>query len=399
MERKFTHDDSNSWYWLLEVQDPSNRPPRGAETGVEAVVEKVEDIETILEYDILMTPGLASTEGQGGGAVPNSTRSKVHPERERRLRWTGTPGADHVRLHGQVSGFLPDGHLGLHQPGPRGAARGVRFHPSPALRGGRRPLPGRHAQVQAEDGRGRLCPDMQRKLFRDAFAAAGMDIATDLTPIDIRDMTTDEAIAKVAAAFQGRRGVAMAETTFMGVPAGPDPLVPTIDYDRCSYCMECDMFCPHQVFEHRTVSGDLVVAHPNHCVVFCRACAKACGPDAFLSRQARDHRPDQAAPPASGGGPMKIAIFPATVSTRPTGSHPRGCARLADEAGNELICPVLWNNSPDRYAKSLNELPLLVIDGCATRCASKLAIRLERNIDYRILIIDDIKRPGVVGHR
>ena len=44
-------------------------------------------------------------------------------------------------------------------------------------------------------------PGMQRKLFRDAFAAAGMDVATDLTPIDIRGMTTDEAVEKVAAAL------------------------------------------------------------------------------------------------------------------------------------------------------------------------------------------------------
>ena len=44
-------------------------------------------------------------------------------------------------------------------------------------------------------------PNMQRKMFRDAFAGAGMDVATDLTPIDIRDMTTDEAIDKVAAAL------------------------------------------------------------------------------------------------------------------------------------------------------------------------------------------------------
>jgi len=44
-------------------------------------------------------------------------------------------------------------------------------------------------------------PNMQKKMFRDAFAAAGMDITGDLTPIDIRDMTTDEAVDKVAAAL------------------------------------------------------------------------------------------------------------------------------------------------------------------------------------------------------
>lgn len=45
-------------------------------------------------------------------------------------------------------------------------------------------------------------PNMQRKLFRDAFKAAGMSVETDLTPLDVRDMTTDEAVDKVAAALK-----------------------------------------------------------------------------------------------------------------------------------------------------------------------------------------------------
>ncbi len=44
-------------------------------------------------------------------------------------------------------------------------------------------------------------PNMQRKLFRDAFAAAGLDVATDLIALDIREMTTDDAVQKVAEAL------------------------------------------------------------------------------------------------------------------------------------------------------------------------------------------------------
>ncbi len=44
---------------------------------------------------------------------------------------------------------------------------------------------------------GGCAPNMQKKLFRDAFSNAGMDINTDLIPIDVRDMTTEEAVAKV----------------------------------------------------------------------------------------------------------------------------------------------------------------------------------------------------------
>jgi heterodisulfide reductase subunit A-like polyferredoxin len=43
-------------------------------------------------------------------------------------------------------------------------------------------------------------PNMQVKLFRDAFHNAGMDIKADLIPLDVRDMTTDQAFQKVAAA-------------------------------------------------------------------------------------------------------------------------------------------------------------------------------------------------------
>ena len=45
-------------------------------------------------------------------------------------------------------------------------------------------------------------PNMQVKLFRDAFAAAGLDVRTDMVPLDVRDMTTDEAFRKVADALE-----------------------------------------------------------------------------------------------------------------------------------------------------------------------------------------------------
>lgn len=51
-------------------------------------------------------------------------------------------------------------------------------------------------------------PNMQYKLFRDAFTAAGMDVKTDLIPLDVRDMTTDEAVDKVASALESIEGEA-----------------------------------------------------------------------------------------------------------------------------------------------------------------------------------------------
>ena len=49
-------------------------------------------------------------------------------------------------------------------------------------------------------------PNMQTKLFRDAFKTAGLDVKTDLIPIDVRDMTTDEAVEKVRKAMLSAEG-------------------------------------------------------------------------------------------------------------------------------------------------------------------------------------------------
>ncbi len=45
-------------------------------------------------------------------------------------------------------------------------------------------------------------PNMQTKLFRDAFAEAGMDVKADLVPLDVRDMTLDQAFEKVKKALE-----------------------------------------------------------------------------------------------------------------------------------------------------------------------------------------------------
>ncbi len=44
-------------------------------------------------------------------------------------------------------------------------------------------------------------PNTQYKLFRDAFAAQGMDVRADMVPLDIRNMSTEEAVGKLATAL------------------------------------------------------------------------------------------------------------------------------------------------------------------------------------------------------
>ncbi len=47
---------------------------------------------------------------------------------------------------------------------------------------------------------------------------------------------------------------------------------PLIDYEKCSGCLTCVEFCPHDVF---SVENDLpLVSKPGNCVEFCRGCQK-----------------------------------------------------------------------------------------------------------------------------
>jgi glycine cleavage system H protein len=89
---------------------------------------------------------------------------------------------------------------------------------------------------------------------------------------------------------------------------------------------------------------------------------------------------------------MKHAILSCTGLDKPEGSLAREVAILGSEAiGGEIICPVLLNRAQARYRKTLSESSLIVVDGCSTRCATKLASQLLLKIDRKILIFDAVK--------
>jgi glycine cleavage system H protein len=90
---------------------------------------------------------------------------------------------------------------------------------------------------------------------------------------------------------------------------------------------------------------------------------------------------------------MRYAILPCNGLDKSAGPVSREAAfQLVEHGDGELVCPVLLNNSPDRYARVLGELPLLVIDGCATQCATKLANRLGIKIARKIQVAEEAKR-------
>lgn len=92
---------------------------------------------------------------------------------------------------------------------------------------------------------------------------------------------------------------------------------------------------------------------------------------------------------------MNRAILSCTGLDKPEGSIAREVAiRAAVATGSEIICPVLLNRSHARYKKSLGENSLIVVDGCSTRCASKLAAALEAKVDRKILVADAVKANG-----
>lgn len=92
---------------------------------------------------------------------------------------------------------------------------------------------------------------------------------------------------------------------------------------------------------------------------------------------------------------MKTAVLSCTGLDKPEGSVAREVAvRMADAANSEIVCPVLLNRSLARYKKILADNSLIVVDGCSTRCASKLAESLDLKVDRKILVADALKTSG-----
>ena len=46
----------------------------------------------------------------------------------------------------------------------------------------------------------------------------------------------------------------------------------------------------------------------------------------------------------------------------------------------QLICPVLLNTGDEKYENFIKSTKVIVIDGCMTRCASKLVEKREKNM-------------------
>ena len=94
---------------------------------------------------------------------------------------------------------------------------------------------------------------------------------------------------------------------------------------------------------------------------------------------------------------MSYIVLACPGLDKPEGSVAREVAlRLAEEAGAEIVCPVSLNRTPARYKKALAQNRVVVVDGCATQCAGRLAATAGVKPAQKMVVSQVAKRLGVV---
>ncbi|MCX6243429.1 MAG: glycine cleavage system protein H [Bacteroidetes bacterium] len=90
------------------------------------------------------------------------------------------------------------------------------------------------------------------------------------------------------------------------------------------------------------------------------------------------------------------AILPCNGLDKCAGVISRELAiKLCENAHNEIICPVYSRVAEKKYNKIAGEHSLLVIDGCQTRCASKLAAEKNLKISRKVTITEEAKNHNI----
>ncbi len=69
--------------------------------------------------------------------------------------------------------------------------------------------------------------------------------------------------------------------------------------------------------------------------------------------------------------------------------------KLCENAKNEIICPVYSRVAEAKYNKIAAKHSLLVIDGCLTRCGSKLAAEKNLKISRKVTITEEAKNHNI----
>jgi len=92
----------------------------------------------------------------------------------------------------------------------------------------------------------------------------------------------------------------------------------------------------------------------------------------------------------------RYAVLPCNGLDKSVGCITREIALgLVEKSETDLICPVMFRVSDARYTKIAADKPLLVLDGCATRCASKLAAEKGLKVAKKITVTEEAKNRKV----
>ncbi len=90
------------------------------------------------------------------------------------------------------------------------------------------------------------------------------------------------------------------------------------------------------------------------------------------------------------------AILPCNGLDKCAGVISREIAiKLCENAKNEIICPVYSRVAEAKYNKIAGKHSVLVIDGCLTRCASKLAAEKNLKISRKVTITEEAKNHNI----
>ncbi len=95
------------------------------------------------------------------------------------------------------------------------------------------------------------------------------------------------------------------------------------------------------------------------------------------------------------GEPTGIVVLPCSGLDKEAGSASREISLLLSERGVPVVCPVLYQRSPRKYHKELSAGRLVVIDGCRTGCASKLAADRGLKIARKLNVTEAAGALGV----
>ena len=90
------------------------------------------------------------------------------------------------------------------------------------------------------------------------------------------------------------------------------------------------------------------------------------------------------------------AILPCNGLDKSAGVISREIAiKLCENAKNEIICPVYYRVAEAKYNKIADKHSVLVIDGCLTRCASKLAAEKNLKISRKVTVTEEAKSHNI----